>query len=69
MRLCAGLTRVEFDLLPRLRTTGRAPDSLYLFESRLLDLHGRLCCGNPKRKNVQFCTVIGWLLKHRDFTR
>jgi len=32
-----GLTRVEFALLPRRRTTGRAPDSMCLLQSRLLD--------------------------------
>jgi hypothetical protein len=68
MRLCTGLTRAEFALLPWPRTTSRAPDSLYLLESRLFDLHGRLFCSNPKKRDVQLCTVIGWLLKHPHFT-
>jgi hypothetical protein len=40
MRLCAELSRVEFALLARPRATSRATDSLYLFESGLLGLHG-----------------------------
>jgi hypothetical protein len=42
MRLCTGLSSAEFALLARPRATGRATDSLYLFESRLLGLHGLL---------------------------
>ena len=40
MRLCAGLPRGEFALFARSRATSRATNSLYLFESRLLGLHG-----------------------------
>jgi hypothetical protein len=58
MRLCARLSRGEFALLARLRATSRVFDSLYLFESGLLGLHGcRLCC-NPPKKNGQFCTGV-----------
>jgi hypothetical protein len=39
MGIRPGLTRAEFALLARSRATGRAPHSLYLFESRLLDRH------------------------------
>ncbi len=42
MRLCTGLSRAEFALLARPRATSRATDSLYLFESRPLSLHGLL---------------------------
>jgi hypothetical protein len=40
MRLCTGLSGAEFALLARPRATSGATDSLYLFESRLLGLHG-----------------------------
>jgi hypothetical protein len=40
MRLCPGLYRAEFAFLARPRATSRAMNSLYLFESRLLGLHG-----------------------------
>jgi len=39
MRVCTGLTRVEFALLLWSRTTSRTPDALYPFESRSLGLH------------------------------
>ena len=39
MRLCTGLSRAEFALLARPRTTSRATDRLYLFDGRLLGLH------------------------------
>jgi hypothetical protein len=39
MGLCTGLTRAEFALRARRRSTGRAPDSLYLFQSWFLSLH------------------------------
>jgi hypothetical protein len=42
MRPGTGLARAEFALLARPRATSRATDSLYLFESRLLGLHGLL---------------------------
>jgi hypothetical protein len=42
MRLCTGLSRAEFALLARPRATSRATGSLYLFETRLLGLHGLL---------------------------
>jgi hypothetical protein len=57
MRPCTGLARAEFALLAGPRATSRAADSLYPFESRLLGLHGGLGCGNPKKKNGQFCSV------------
>jgi len=41
MRLCTELSRAEFALLARPRTTSRATDRLYLFDGRLLGLHGR----------------------------
>ena len=56
MRLCPGMSRAEFAFLARPRATSRARDSFYLFESRLLGLHGCSRYGNPRRKNVQFCT-------------
>jgi hypothetical protein len=42
MGLCTGLSRAEFALLAPPRATSGAMDSLYLFESRLLGLHGLL---------------------------
>jgi hypothetical protein len=56
MRRCTGLARAEFALLARPRATSGAADCLYLFESWLLGLHGFSGCGNPKKKNGQFCT-------------
>jgi hypothetical protein len=46
MRLCTGLSRVEFTLLARPRATRRATDSLYLFESRFLAHLGLRFRGN-----------------------
>jgi hypothetical protein len=40
MRLCAGLSGGELALFAGFRATSRATNSLYLFESRLLGLHG-----------------------------
>jgi hypothetical protein len=39
MRVCTGLPVLRFALLPWPRTTGRTPDTLYLFESRALAFH------------------------------
>jgi hypothetical protein len=57
MRLGTGLSRAEFTLLARPRATSRATDSLHLFESRLLGLHGGQRYGNPQKGKGQFCTV------------
>jgi Crp-like helix-turn-helix domain len=57
MRIGTGLSRAEFTLLAWSRATSRATDSLYLFESQLLDLHGGKRYGNPQKGNGQFCTV------------
>ena len=69
MRLSTGLSRAEFTLLARPRATSRATDSLYLFGSRLLGLHGCGLCGNRTKKNGQFRTVNSdnWR-KNRLFT-
>jgi hypothetical protein len=57
MRLCTGVSCAEFTLLARLRATGRATDSLYLFESRLLGFHVCGLCGNPHEEK--------WSISHR----
>jgi hypothetical protein len=63
MRLCAGLSCTEFALLARPRATSRATDSLYLFESGFLGLHGRSLWGNPEKKKwLILHGDIGWLL-------
>ena len=65
MRPCTGLARAQFAPLARARAASGTADSLCLFESRLLGLHGCLGCRNPKKKNGQFCSVkLGWLLKY-----
>ena len=50
VRLCTGLSCAEFASLARSRATSRATDSLYLFESRLLGLHGWRLCDNPHKE-------------------
>jgi hypothetical protein len=63
MRLCAGLSCTEFALLARPRATSRATDSLYLFKSGFLGLHGRSLWGNPEKKKWSILhSDIGWLL-------
>ena len=57
MRLCTGQSCAEFALLAGLRATRRATDSLHLFESRLLGLHGCGLWGNRHKENGQFRTV------------
>ena len=57
MRLCAGLSRVEFAPLARPRATSRATDSLYLFESGLLGLHGSLMMRQSEKEK--------WSILHR----
>jgi hypothetical protein len=65
MRLCAGLSRVEFALLARPRATSRATDSLYLFESGPLGLHGSFMMGQSGEEKWSILhSDIGWLLKH-----
>jgi hypothetical protein len=65
MRLCAGLSRVEFALLARPRATSRATDSLYLFESGLLGLHGSFMTGQSGEEKWSILhSDTGWLLKH-----
>jgi hypothetical protein len=51
------LTRSQFAFLARVSATSRAADSPCLFVRRFLGLHGCLYCGDPKKKNGQFCTV------------
>jgi hypothetical protein len=57
MRPGTGLSRAEFTLLARPRATSRATDSLYLFESRPLSLHGWRLFDYPHKENGQFRTV------------
>src|ERR1700739_1376458 len=65
MRLCAGLSRVEFAPLARPRATSRATDSLYLFESGLLVLHGSFMMEQSGEEKWSILhSDIGWLLKH-----
>jgi hypothetical protein len=54
MRLCPGVSRAEFALLARPRATSRAMDSLYLFESRLLGLHGLSIGPFPEENMINF---------------
>lgn len=59
MRLGTGLSRAEFALLARSRATSGATDSLNLFESRLLALHGRDDAANRRRRMVNFARKLG----------
>lgn len=53
MRLETGLSRVEFALFARSRSTSRATDSLYLSESRLLGHLGLRFRGNGHGSTLQ----------------
>ena len=70
MRLCAGLAGVEFALLARPRATSRATDSLYLFESGLLGLHGSFMTGQSGEEKWSILhSDTGWLLKSLQSNR
>jgi hypothetical protein len=65
MGLSAGLTRAEFALLAGPRATSRAPDGLYLFEGRLLGLHGPLTIRQSEKVQCSILhSELGSLLKH-----
>src|ERR1700689_1886223 len=53
MRLCTGLSRVEFALFALSRATSGATDRLYLFESRLLAHLGLRFRGNGHGSTLQ----------------
>jgi hypothetical protein len=55
MRLYTGLPGAEFALLARPRATSGTTDSLYLFESRLLGLHGLLMMQQSEEEE---CSIL-----------
>jgi hypothetical protein len=67
MRLCAGLSRAEFALLAHPRATSRATDSLNLFESRPLGLHGQDDAAIRRRRMVNFARKLGIVVAQSRF--
>lgn len=59
MWLCAGLSRTKFALLAGPRATGRATDSQYLFDSRLLGIHGQRYTAVQGKNMVNFTHLTG----------